>query len=86
VIAADQLPAGDNVDAISRRWRRIELPTTIGDYELLEEVERGGTGVVFRPRPINLNREFAVKMILRGRLVTDIDRSRFLTGTSSTAR
>jgi len=85
-IAADQLPAGENDDALLRRWRRMELPTTIGDYELLEEVGRGGMGVVFRARQISLNREVAVKMILRGRLASDIDHSRFLSEASSTAR
>ena len=56
---------------------RVSLPQQLGDYELLEELGRGGMGVVYRARQIRLDRIVAVKMILRGQLATAADLARF---------
>lgn len=62
------------------------LPCRLGDYELTAELGRGGMGIVYRAKQLRLQRDVAVKMILRGALATHAELSRFRTEAEAAAR
>jgi tRNA A-37 threonylcarbamoyl transferase component Bud32 len=79
---AGMLPPGETPG--SHAVSEIHNPQTegawgrrIGDYQLLDELGRGGMGVVYRARQTRLNRIVALKLIRAGELANEEEVARF---------
>lgn len=62
--------SGTQPTATVKTGKRFDIPQLLGDYELLEELGRGGMGIVYRARQRSVNRLVALKVIRPDRLAS----------------
>jgi len=74
---ADDAARGEDARTLETSVHVAAMLGELGDYELLEEIGRGGQGVVFRARQKSLNRNVALKVIGLGQWATPAHLKRF---------
>jgi len=80
------MAAGKQPSGLSLERGRGLVGQTIGDFEILEEIGRGGMGVVFKTRQVSLDRMVALKILSYALGLTDHAVARFQREAQATAK
>lgn len=90
-----------DLDELERRWNQLRFMNerlslvghsnattypTIPGFEIIDEISRGGMGVVLRAHQVELRRDVAIKLIMGGKFALPRTRQRFHAEAQSIAR